>query len=72
MCFKPARPVPPVVPYSALAADVKKIFHDNCYECHKFDVAKNGIKSLHHRLLLDREVVIPGQPDESELFQLIT
>jgi predicted Ser/Thr protein kinase len=62
-----------VVPHSDLAARVKAIFHRRCYKCHKFDVAKGGIKILHHRLLLSvRMVVIPGRPDESELLNLIT
>ena len=45
----------------------------HCYECHKFDVAKGGIKILHHRLLVTvRKVVVPGQPEDSELFELIS
>jgi mono/diheme cytochrome c family protein/predicted Ser/Thr protein kinase len=68
----PERPVGPVVPYSELAAQAKQVFQENCYECHKYDVAKNGIKILHHRLLVSvREVVIPGRPEDSELFQLL-
>lgn len=69
----PKRPVPPVVPFSPLAAKVKSIFQEHCYECHKFDVAKGGIKILHHRLLVTvRKVVIPGHPEASELFHLIS
>jgi predicted Ser/Thr protein kinase len=69
----PQRPTPPVVPYSSLAAEVRDIFEKRCYECHKYDVAEGGIKILHHRLLLAQsKVVIPGRPDESELFQLIS
>lgn len=59
-------------PHAELAAKTKAIFHDRCYKCHKFSEAKGGIKILHHRLLVAvRKVVIPGQPDESELFQLL-
>ncbi|MCI0380556.1 MAG: protein kinase [Gemmataceae bacterium] len=69
----PKQPTPPVVPYSALADQVKSIFETHCYECHKFDAGKGGIKILHHRLLVTvRKVVVPGRPDESELFHLIT
>jgi mono/diheme cytochrome c family protein len=69
----PKDPVASVVPYSEIAAKTKAIFHDNCYECHKFDVAKGGIKILHHRLLVTvRKVVIPGDPEKSELFELLT
>jgi tRNA A-37 threonylcarbamoyl transferase component Bud32/mono/diheme cytochrome c family protein len=68
----PAEPAPPVVPYSALASQVRAIFQERCYECHKYNVAKGGIKILHHRLLVTvRKVVLPGRPDESELFQLL-
>jgi mono/diheme cytochrome c family protein/predicted Ser/Thr protein kinase len=64
---------PPVVPYSALAAKAMGIFHENCYKCHKFDVAKNGIKILNYRLLVNvRKVVVPGKPDASDLYKLIT
>jgi serine/threonine protein kinase len=64
---------PPVVPYSEIAAKAMGIFHKHCYECHKFNVAKGGIKILNYRLLVTvRQVVVPGKPEESELFQLIT
>jgi mono/diheme cytochrome c family protein len=59
--------------YSESAAKVKKIFQDNCYECHQYKAAKGGIKILHHRLLVTvRKVVIPGDPDNSELYKLLT
>jgi mono/diheme cytochrome c family protein len=68
----PPQPVPPVVPYSALASRVRAIFQERCYECHKYNVAQGGIKILHHRMLVTkRKVVIPGQPEASELFQLL-
>jgi hypothetical protein len=61
------------VAYSALAAKTKGIFQERCYECHRYDVARGGIKILHHRLLVtERKVVVPGRPEESELFQIIT
>ena len=69
----PQQPTPPAVPYSELAAKTMGIFHAHCYQCHKFDVAKGGIKILNYRLLVTvRKVIVPGKPDESELFQLIT
>ena len=59
--------------HSDLAAAAKAIFRQRCYQCHKFDVAKGGIKIMHHRLLVTvRKVVVPGQPENSELFQLLT
>jgi mono/diheme cytochrome c family protein len=64
---------PSVSPHSESAARAKAVFHEHCYECHKFDVAKGGIKILHHRLLVTvRKVVIPGRPEDSELFHLLT
>jgi len=66
-------PTPPVVPSSALAARVKEIFRERCYKCHKYDVARGGIKILNYRLLVTvRKVIVPYRPDESELFQLLT
>ena len=68
----PDAPTPPVVPYSALAAQVKDIFEKRCYECHDSASKKGGIKILHHRLLVNvRRVVIPYRPDNSELYQLL-
>jgi len=69
----PEAPTAPVVPYSELAAKTKAIFHKHCYQCHKYDVAKGGIKILNYRLLVTvRQVVVPGNPEDSELFQLLT
>jgi serine/threonine protein kinase len=69
----PDNPTPPVVPYSSIAADVRDILQLRCYLCHKYDVARGGIKILNHRLLLTvRKMVVPGLPEESELFHLIT
>jgi mono/diheme cytochrome c family protein len=61
------------VPRSESASRTKAIFHERCYKCHRYDVAKGGIKIMHHRLLVSvRKVVVPGRPDDSELFQLLT
>jgi mono/diheme cytochrome c family protein len=63
----------PAPPDSDVAAAAKGIFQKRCYQCHKYDVAKGGIKIMHHRLLVTvRKVVIPGKPEKSELFQLLT
>src|SRR5262249_32805341 len=60
-------------PHSELAARAKALFHNRCYKCHRYDVAKGGIKILHHRLLVTvRKVVVPGRPEASELVQLRT
>jgi mono/diheme cytochrome c family protein len=69
----PARPTPPVVPDSPLAAEVKEIFIQRCTECHRSSVAKGGIKILYHDLLVNqREMVKPGHPEKSRLYELIT
>jgi mono/diheme cytochrome c family protein len=52
---------------------VKDLFRERCYACHKFDNAQGGIKILNHDLLVaKRKVIVPGEPEKSELFQLIT
>jgi mono/diheme cytochrome c family protein len=59
-------------PSSKAAARAKAVFVKKCYACHRYDVAKGGIKILHHRLLVSvRKVVVPGHPEESELFGLL-
>jgi mono/diheme cytochrome c family protein len=64
---------PGPAPRSEVAAQVKALFSQRCYKCHRYDVAKGGIKILHHRLLVTvRKVVVPGRPEDSELFQLLT
>lgn len=69
----PKNPTPSVVPYSEIAVKAKEVLHRNCFECHKSEVAKGGIKILHHRLLVTvRKVVIPGDPDNSELMHVLT
>ena len=69
----PAHPAPTAVPYSELAQKTKAIFQKHCYQCHNYKDAKGGIKILHHRLLVSvRKVVVPGRPDESELYHVIT
>ena len=68
----PMNPTLPVVGFSQIAAEAKEVFQEQCYTCHRYDDAKGGIRILHHRLLLHvRKVVVPGNSDESELFQLL-
>jgi mono/diheme cytochrome c family protein len=58
---------------SESAARAKAVFHNRCYKCHRYNEAKGGIKVLDHRLLVTvRKVVVPGRPEDSELFQLVT
>ena len=68
----PQRPTPPVVPRSELAEQAREIFLQHCWECHQVKVAEGGIKILNHELLtVTRKVVIPGRPEDSELYQLL-
>ena len=58
---------------SPLAEEVKEILRRRCYDCHRLGKANNGIKVLNHDLLLvKRRVVVPGKPEESRLFQLLS
>ncbi len=46
---------------------------EQCYACHRYDSAGGGIKVLNHDLLVfKRKVVVPGRPEESELYRLLT
>jgi mono/diheme cytochrome c family protein len=64
---------PSAAPHSELAARTRALFLKRCYLCHRYDDANGGIKILHHRLLVTvRKVVIPGRPEDSELYQLLT
>lgn len=61
----------PPQPAPKLALEVKDIFREKCHECHRLGVAKNGIKILNYDLLVEkRKVIVPGDPDQSPLYQL--
>ena len=70
-----AGPIPKVVEYNR---DIRPILSENCYACHGPD--KNARKAKlelykEEGALADRggyQPLVPGKPDESELFQLIT
>ncbi len=76
----PQNPTPPFVPYSEAADKVRGIMEAKCIECHKASkaggvVAKvdGGIRILNHDLLVTRlKVVVPGAPDQSELYKVVT
>jgi serine/threonine-protein kinase len=56
-----------------LAARVKEIFRSRCLECHGGSKTNAGVKILDHALLVKgKKKVIPGRPDASPLFRLIT
>jgi serine/threonine-protein kinase len=56
----------------ATAARVKEVFRSHCLECHGGSKTNGGVKILDRDLLVKKEKVVPGQPDESLLFLLIT
>jgi serine/threonine-protein kinase len=57
----------------ALASRVKEIFRTRCYACHGGSKTNAGIKALDRDLLVQKKKkVVPGRPDDSELFQLLT
>jgi mono/diheme cytochrome c family protein len=61
------------VPYSKVADETRAIFKKKCYDCHNHKLAERGVKILQHRLLVNvHKEVIPGDPDGSRLFQLVT
>ncbi len=75
----PALPQPeattpqPAVSPGALAARVKTIFRSRCLECHGGSKTNAGVKVLDHDLLVNRKhKIVPGKPEASPLFQLIT
>lgn len=54
------------LPYQAL-----HVFQRQCLDCHG-DVAKGGVRILDHTLLVkERQVIQPGSPETSELFDLV-
>jgi mono/diheme cytochrome c family protein len=67
------KPAPPALSPAILAARVKEIFRSRCLQCHGGSKTNAGIKILDHDLLVHRKAkVVPGKPDASELYQLIT
>lgn len=56
-----------------LAARTKEILRTHCVECHGPKKAQAGVRVLDYNVLVkEKEKVIPGKPDESVLYQLIT
>ena len=57
----------------ALAAQAKEIFRSRCFECHGGRSTNDGVVILDRVTLVDqKKKVIPGQPDQSQVYQLIT
>src|SRR5215216_6379126 len=60
----------------AAAADVaarsKEVFRAHCAECHSGPKARAGVNVLDRDGLDKKEKVVPGKPDDSVLYQLVT
>ena len=62
--------------YSQPAADAKVVFLTHCYDCHshknKQDGPAGGVHIMNNdNLVLTRKVVVPGQPEKSEVYGLL-
>ena len=68
---QPKDPAPKEKP-EALAARAKEIFRAHCFECHGGTKTNGGVKILDRELLVKKEKIVPGKPDDSYLVQLIT
>jgi mono/diheme cytochrome c family protein len=56
-----------------LASRVKEVFRARCFECHGDTDPQVGVKVLdHENLISKKKKVVPGKPDDSKLFRLIT
>src|SRR5262245_37015396 len=55
-----------------LAARAKEVFRAHCVECHAGAKARAGVNVLDRDGLIKKEKVVPGKPDDSVLYQLIT
>jgi serine/threonine-protein kinase len=55
-----------------LAARAKEVFRGHCAECHNGTKARAGVNVLDRDGLVKKEKVVPGKPDDSTVYQLIT
>jgi len=57
----------------SLASQVKEMLRKRCFECHGGSKTQGGVKILDHALLIgERKIVVPREPDESLLYQVLT
>ncbi|HBI45205.1 MAG TPA: hypothetical protein DDY78_20470 [Planctomycetales bacterium] len=68
----PAVAAEPAAPVENLAASVKELLRGNCFDCHGGSRTNAGVKILDRELLVNKKKLVPGKPDESMLFQLVT
>jgi serine/threonine-protein kinase len=55
-----------------LAARVKALFKARCFECHGGTTTSGGVEILNRKLLVGKKKVVPGKPDESLVFRVLT
>ncbi|HET6574506.1 MAG TPA: c-type cytochrome domain-containing protein [Fimbriiglobus sp.] len=55
-----------------LAARAKEVFRGRCAECHSGTKARAGVNVLDRDRLIAKEKVVPGKPDDSPVYQLIS
>src|SRR5262249_58044755 len=71
LCFFAAAPA--AYADAANTAEVKKIFEKNCLECHGGKKTSAGVKVLEREALVaKKKKVVPGKPDQSRLFDVVT
>ncbi|MBO0700293.1 MAG: c-type cytochrome, partial [Zavarzinella sp.] len=62
----------PVTAADDVAARAKEVFRVHCAECHGGAKARAGVNVLDRDGLVKKEKVVPGKPDDSLLYQLVT
>jgi mono/diheme cytochrome c family protein len=67
------QPKPSVVNPAELAARVKTLFRSRCFDCHGGTKTNAGIRILDYALLIEKKKkVIPGRPEASAVYRVIT
>ncbi len=54
-----------------IAAKARDILQAHCFECHGGKITKGGVKILDRELLVSKDKLVPGNADDSLLYQLI-
>src|SRR4051812_19504865 len=55
-----------------VAARAKEVFRGHCAECHAGAKARAGVDVLDRDGLVKKGKVVPGKPDDSVVYQLVT
>jgi mono/diheme cytochrome c family protein len=72
MVIQPARAADQTEDPTRLAAAAKEIFRAHCHECHNGQSATADVRVLDHAGLIQDKRIIPGQADQSLIYQLMT